>query len=98
MEGIRHIERMGKSVSADNGIYIVKFPDGYRTVHAQAIENIDFFPAGSKERKEQLKAYFGEAKVYKSRRGSINYAYKLAEGYPFLEYGISDLGEREAFE
>ena len=27
-------------MSADNGIYVAQFPDGYRVIHAQAIDNL----------------------------------------------------------
>lgn len=34
-------------MSADNGIYIAKFPNGYKVAYAMAIENVDYFPKGS---------------------------------------------------
>jgi hypothetical protein len=85
-------------LSADNGIYIVKFPDGYRVAHAQAIDNIDYFPEGTEERKEQLKAYFGGSKVYKTKGKAVIQAFKIEEETAFLEYGVRFLGKREAFE
>ncbi len=39
-------------MSADNGIYIAKFPEGWRVIHAQAIENINYYPKGSAKRKK----------------------------------------------
>jgi hypothetical protein len=47
-----------KLMSADNGIYIAKFKDGYRVTHAQAIENVDYYKVGTKEYLETLKDYF----------------------------------------
>jgi hypothetical protein len=89
-------------MSADNGIYVAKFSDGYRVTEAQAIENIDYFPAGSKERKEQLLAYFGESTVFETQEEAFNYAHKLeaniaASDFPVLEYGVSYIGPYEDF-
>lgn len=95
-------------MSADNGIYIAKFPDGYRVAMAQCIENIDYYPAGTKERKEMLRDYFGESKVYKflwlARREADRIErkwYKEEDEYGIgcpIEYGICELGEYESFE
>jgi hypothetical protein len=87
-------------MSADNGIYIAQFPDGYRVAYAMGIDNIDFYPAGTKERKEILKDYFGKSEVFPT----ISDAYKSAEdlliamsdiedGFTYLEYGICSLSE-----
>jgi hypothetical protein len=78
-------------MSADNGIYIVKFPDGYRVAHAQAVENIDLHPPGSAERKETLKGYFGDSDIYPSWDHAYAVAFDMAQGYEILEYGIQDL-------
>ena len=51
-------------MSADNGIYIGKFPDGYRVTHAQAIENIDYYPHGSRKELEMIRNYFGKSQVF----------------------------------
>ena len=93
-------------MSADNGIYIAKFPDGYRVCHAQAIENIAYYPENSKNRKEELKKYFGKSPVFEKRDDAEKYAFELYhqmedEGYGLfgfvLEYGISYIGEYETF-
>ena len=89
-------------MSADNGIYIVRFPDGYRVAHLQAIENIDFYPAGSAERRQQLKEYFGASPVFSVIRLAYEYAFKLqaewlSEPDALLEYGVQFIGEYEAF-
>lgn len=65
-------------MSADTGIYIAQFPDGYRVCYAQAIENIDFSPVGSPERKEQLKNYFGGSKVYTHVADALNAAHQIS--------------------
>lgn len=85
-------------MSADNGIYIAKFPDGYRVCHGQAIENIDYYPAGSKERKVTLKTYFGTSELFAERIPAILAAHEMAKGYEILEYGICEIGECEAFD
>ena len=94
-------------MSADNGIYIAKFPDGYRVTDGavQAIENVNFFPEGSKERKEELKHYFGKSPLFKTEEEAVNHAFELEEAFmtnPYddfhiLEYGVCYIGEYESF-
>lgn len=89
-------------MSADNGIYIAKFPDGYRVTHAQAIDNVDYFPEGTPERKDELKNKFGRSEVFDNMNDALNKARRLEkeiedEGL-WTEYGIVDLGEYESFE
>ena len=97
-------------MSADNGIYIAKFPDGYRVAYAMAIENIDYHRAGSKLRKTELKRYFGNSPIFENQEEAEKYAFDLYHameeeeikyglfGYFVLEYGICHIGEYEAFE
>jgi hypothetical protein len=89
-------------LSADNGIYIVKFPDGFRVTHAQAIDNIDYYPKGSAQCKSTLKDYFGKSKVYVTRDDAMVQAVKLYDNLMnddigICEYGICYLGEYESF-
>ncbi|MDD5220608.1 MAG: hypothetical protein PHV11_08585 [Candidatus Bipolaricaulis sp.] len=85
-------------MSADNGIYIAKFPEGYRVIHAQAIDNIDFFPEGTVERRNVLRDYFGDSKVIKTEEEAWDVAIELSKEYNYLEYGTSFLGEFGSFE
>jgi len=86
-------------MSADNGIYIVKFPDGFRVIHAQGIDNIDYFPKGSEDRKQELKNYFKDAKLFINSDNAHKYArqlyYDMLDEAEIVEYGICDLGEYE---
>lgn len=66
-------------MSADNGIYIGKFPkttniqDGFefRVIHAQAIDNISLFPDGYEQKEQEFKGenprsiveYFGQTEI-----------------------------------
>lgn len=88
-------------MSSDNGIYIVKFPDGYRVTHAQAIENIDYYKVGSFKRKQMLLDYFGDSPLFADKDAAFLYAHALmdeldASGFS-LEYGICYLGEYEGW-
>jgi hypothetical protein len=88
-------------MSADNGYYVAEFPDGFRVTCAGAIENIDYYPEGSKERKEELKSYFGESPIFKTREEALSYASDLekkdtAEG-GWTEYGICFVGSYESW-
>jgi len=90
-------------MSADNGIYIARFPEGYRVIEAAAIENIDYYPEGTLRRKIELKRYFGKAPLFLHRPDAFEYAYKLKEKvlndpvFPVLEYGVCYIGEYESF-
>ena len=53
-------------MSADNGIYIAKFPDGFRVAYALAIENTTYYPEGSKERQEILEEEINKLKKKQS--------------------------------
>ena len=95
-------------MSADNGIYIAKFPDGYRVTDVVGcIENIDYHRKNTKARKKTLAEYFGDSKLFKTKRGAYRQAQKVYErfteyedkfgiGCP-IEYGIGYVGEYEEF-
>lgn len=84
-------------MSADNGIYIAKFPDGYRVAEAQAIENINYYPVGSGARKKVLKEYFGRSRIYKTLKKAQDAAFRLLTKNVYVEYGVQYLGEYESF-
>lgn len=75
-------------MSADNGIYIAKFPTCWRVCYASAIENIQEHPPGSEERKNELKDYFGKSPIFHLEGQALNYAAELSKEYDYLEYGI----------
>jgi len=81
-------------MSADNGIYIGKFPrtDGgieYRVVHAQAIDNVDY---GDTEHQDLYRVlYFGKAPVFSDADSAWEVARICSKNYDILEYGVSEL-------
>ena len=75
-------------MSSDNGIYIAKFPDGYRVIEACAIDNIDYDPIGSKERKETLKSYFEGCTVFPTIQKAMQEALRIHDKFGYTEYGI----------
>jgi len=83
-------------MSADNGIYIAEFPDGFRVIHAQAIENLYFYEEGSKEWHDTIDGYFKESKVLKTEKEARKTAQemnkKITDEYLFTEYGICSIG------
>lgn len=85
-------------MSADNGIYIAKFNSGYKVIHAQSIDNLDYYEEGTKERKKVWKDYFGKAKTFKEASAALEYAVKLFKNETIVEYGIVDLGRGEEYE
>ena len=80
-------------MSADNGVYIAKFKDGYRVIEAGAIDNLDYYPSGSLKEKEIWFRYFSRSPVYNTKEDAILAAHKIAEGCDILEYGVVDLGD-----
>lgn len=83
-------------MSADNGIYYAKFPDGYRVIHAQTIDNLFFYEPGSKQEQEVIYDYFKDAKVFPSLTAVLQEAQRLANLIDYTEYGIVDLGDLPA--
>lgn len=81
-------------MSADNGIYIGHFDDGYRVIYAQAIENIYESP-------RYMRQYFDKLPVWRTLDRAYKEALRLNsnlalegenEGFPYiLEYGIQIL-------
>jgi len=78
-------------MSADNGIYILQTKDGYRVVHAQAIENIY---DGDGFNLQAVADYFGKSNVLVTEQeawgeAKILYDEIMNDDYcPILEYGV----------
>ena len=71
-------------MSADNGIYIGDFEDGYRVIYAQAIDNCE----GEDEvTNAYIHVYFKDAKVFSFRDDKMASEPDLF----ILEYGISEI-------
>ena len=81
-------------MSSDNGVYILETKDGFRVVHAQAIDNLYWWNFGKIMTKygmqdkwikkneinpEMLIEYFGDCKVFRSREEAEQEAYKIYE-------------------
>ena len=88
-------------MSADNGIYIAKFPDGYRVAYEAGIDNVDYFPVGSNKRKRHLRITFGKSKVFSTKELAYEEAKKMEKDFikdgHYLEYGVCYIGEYEDF-
>jgi len=86
----------GGFMSADNGIYIAKFTDGYRVTHAQAIDNCFYGGDCSEEAKAFQYEYFKDSKVYIVREEAWGRARELSDEiltseWPVLEYGVNEI-------
>jgi hypothetical protein len=81
-------------MSADNGIYIHKFSNGWRVAEAGAIENIFWDEKkqelGSTYNQKELKRYFGSSPLFKTEQAALNYAWKLSKEIA-TEYGIQEV-------
>lgn len=79
-------------MSADNGVYIAKFKDGFRVAHAQAIDNVlDYVDGDEKLIQSERIHYFLESPVFKDADSAWLYARDLADRYDVLEYGVTQL-------
>ena len=84
-------------MSADNGIYILEAKDGYRVIHAQAIENLWWWKEDDDFRPEinpaVLYDYFHEAEVLTDKLAALAkaeamYSTIMNSDFPMVEYGI----------
>ena len=78
-------------MSADNGIYVHKFRDGWRVTHAQAIENIYWRKGKNNYNYRILKQYFQDSPLFKTRQDAMDYACKLYDELEYTEYGICSI-------
>ncbi len=80
-------------MSADNGVYLHKFKEGWRVVHGQAVENINYKPEKDGYNHKELHDYFSESPVFKTEIAAMTYAMKLykkyMDRYGCVEYGIA---------
>ncbi len=85
-------------MSADNGIYVAEFKNGYRVIEASAIDNLYYHSKNSKENKEVWHEYWDKAKVFKTKEEALLYAHELAEECYILEYGVNYIGKGIEYE
>lgn len=83
-------------MSSDNGIYFHKFRDGWRVIHAQAIEDIYWQRGKNKYNYRILKEVFSKSPLFKTRDEATKYAWELYDKImksmcPIIEYGISEV-------
>lgn len=82
-------------MSADNGIYIHKFRNGWAVIEAQAIDNIYWQRGKKKYNYNILYQYFKNAPRFKTRTEAFEHAGKLYDEImnddfcPICEYGIN---------
>lgn len=88
-------------MSADDGIYILQSKDGYRIIHAQAIENLYWWNIDGKKEHyfagklnpKILLDYFGDCEVFKIKEEAYKEADRLynryVEDFGYVEYGIN---------
>ena len=77
-------------MSADNGIYIHKFRDGWRVVHTQAIDNIYWHRGDKKYNYRILKEVFNKSPLFKKKGTAVAHAFVLASD-TMTEYGVCEV-------
>lgn len=88
-------------MSADNGIYITEWNDGYRVAETTSIDDISYKHQTESEEEATVhqndfkKRAFGSSPVFKTLEAAILYAHRLESeiiknGW-FLEYGVNVL-------
>ena len=85
-------------MSADNGIYVAQFKNGFRVIEASAIDNLYYYSKNSKENKDVWKEYWENSKVFPTKQEALLYAHELAEEYYILEYGVNYIGKGVEYE
>ncbi len=86
-------------MSADNGIYIHHFKNGWKVTEAGAIENIFWDEKnkciGPEYNQKELNRYFRNSPLFKSEDEAWKYARKLYKEYSkdggIIEYGICEV-------
>lgn len=84
-------------MSADNGIYIGKFGEEYRVIHAQAIENVEYEPDFHGFNAEWVARYYHSAPCFATKAEALALASQMEDEIlsddfcPILEYGISTI-------
>ena len=78
-------------MSADNGIYIHKFRNGWAVTHTQAIENIYWERGNKKYNYKTLNEYFKNAPRFKTREEALVYAMDYYNKLEICEYGVSEV-------
>lgn len=85
-------------MSADNGIYIHKFDDGYRVTELMAVENIwewdrenDTWNPNLPQEKidSNFNEFFKDSPLFPNLESAQKYASELVKEMDILEYGIS---------
>ena len=90
-------------MSADNGVYIAKFPkvDGgveFRVAEASAIDNCTLFPLVGLDMEDAYRVLiFGDSSVFTDYSEAEAFAEQEAAKYDVLEYGIQILDFNRAF-
>jgi hypothetical protein len=79
-------------MSADNGVYIHKFRNGWRVVHSQCVENIYWNPGKDGYNHKELRKYFAGSPLFSKEEYALAYATKLYKDvvgeFGYVEYGI----------
>ncbi len=75
-------------MSADDGVYIHKFRNGWRVVHGQCLEN-------AFESSQAMRDYFSGSPLFKTEESAQKYARKLykkaIDDFGYVEYGINEV-------
>jgi hypothetical protein len=79
-------------MSADNGIYILEYSDGYRVIHRSAIDNLywHFSKGGMFNELNpcEVLASYGKEEEFKTLHGVLNKAREIYDDLDICEYGI----------
>lgn len=79
-------------MSADNSVIIGCFPNEFRVIHAQAIDNLSYEPDDEDGfNSGAVVRYFSKGEVCPSVEIAIVRAHKLADSIAILEYGVSKI-------
>ena len=79
-------------MSADNGVYLKQFSDGWRVAEFTNVEELDSYGLPGSEGWKVIHAYmFRDTVAFQDYKAALAHAAKLASECAVLEYGICEL-------
>jgi len=79
-------------MSADNAVIVGCFPNEFKVIHAQAIDNLGYEPDDEDGfNSREVISYFNNGKTFSHLEKALVYAHELADNTTFVEYGVQKI-------
>lgn len=85
-------------MSADNGVYVAEFVDGWRVAEASQsrICDLDLFEYATRDYNAIVKEIWGRSAAFHAKADALLYAHEIAEHLVVCEYGVVVVGKQPA--